>query len=253
MKGYVDQSDQLILALLRNMSFPAPVSSAPSLAAVNLGNHRILTKHPAAPFMLVDGDDIIDTPRILFQQYEQGISCAIETLAHPGGTFVDLGAGQGFHTLTMSVAAGRTGNVFAVEPNPSAAKFLTDNLIATGLSQNTTVFPPDRDIAGVMKWLKEQFVARQLRPDLFRIGASIKDVPVREGLREWIAAKSDTSPNFLLTLPLGNALASELAEAGYSFWIVQSDGAFFRSSRQELDERGKSEELHVLASRRLGS
>ena len=246
LKGYVDQSDQLILSMYRTLHLPAEKS--PAHLAVNLGNQRILTSHPVAPFMLVNGNDLRDTPRILLGQYQPGVRKAIQQLAQPGGTFVDLCAGQGYHTLSLAVLAGRQGRVFAVETDSEAANILHDNLIATEFDGRTKIFPRDRDVAGANIWLKEQLAAEKLRPDLVRVGTSFANFSPRDGLSEWLDGEST---KWILTLPAGNSLRAELHEAGYSFWIVEADGAFFRTSREEMEERGQEAEVHVLAARRL--
>jgi predicted O-methyltransferase YrrM len=257
LQGYVDQSDQLILAMFRSMRAPnGSAAIATNFAAVSLGNQRILTAHPVATFMFVDGNNVRETPQILFNRFQPGVCKTLQQLAKPGGTYVDLGAGQGFHTLTLAVKAGHSGYVFSIEPNSAAAEFLSDNLVATGL-KNTMVFPQSRDTTTAMTWLKEQLAAKRLRPDLIHVGASMKDVPILDGLREWIAEepagemRPTCNTKILLSLPLGNALADALREAGYKFWIVEAVGALFRTCWEEMDERSRREELHVLAARRL--
>jgi hypothetical protein len=251
LKGYVDQSDQLLLAMFRNMQSAASNANGngQGITAVNLGNQRILAKHPVAPFILLDGGDLYETPRILFNQYQPGPSKAIQQLAKPGGVFVDLGAGQGYHTLTLATIAGRTGRVFSIEPNAIAAHLLRDNLTAVGLHANTFIFPQDRYISTAMKWLKEQLVARQLRPAFIRVGASIKDIPVLDGLREFNS--DEPAPQFLFSLPLGYALADQLQMVGYNFWLVDDDGALFRTCRDEMVERSQAQAIHIVAARSL--
>lgn len=51
-----------------------------------------------------------------------------------GGTFLDVGAHAGYFSLTAADRVGRTGRVYAVEPNPGTFEALQINLRANGIA-----------------------------------------------------------------------------------------------------------------------
>src|SRR5207245_8970034 len=99
----------------------------PAFSAVPLGENRILTAHPSAAFMLLDSCDLVDTPRMIAGAYQPHVTKALQQLAKPGCCYADLGAGTGFHTLTLAATSGKAAPGFAVELDPHQAGFLRDN------------------------------------------------------------------------------------------------------------------------------
>jgi FkbM family methyltransferase len=67
----------------------------------------------------------------LFQQDETDL---LTKLLRPGMTFVDIGGYIGYFTLLGSIAVGRSGRVFAFEPEPSAYGYLVRNVRENRLS-----------------------------------------------------------------------------------------------------------------------
>lgn len=67
--------------------------------------------------------------------YEPAVSRQIALLLPRGGTFWDIGANAGYHTL---LAARIASQVVAVEPDPDALEALKENLILNGVT-NTSV------------------------------------------------------------------------------------------------------------------
>ena len=63
--------------------------------------------------------------------YEPLTTRLIESLLQTAGTFIDIGANIGFHTL-MAVLSRPELTVFAYEPNPKLLAFLRENLAANG-------------------------------------------------------------------------------------------------------------------------
>lgn len=57
-----------------------------------------------------------------------------------GDTVVDAGAFLGFYTATSSILAGKEGQVYAIEPNPNIAGFLSLNLELNHV-KNTSIYP----------------------------------------------------------------------------------------------------------------
>jgi FkbM family methyltransferase len=66
--------------------------------------------------------------RLSRSPYEEGQWRLVARLLAPGGTFVDVGANQGFYTILASRLVGATGRVYAFEPAPTEAGKLRSNL-----------------------------------------------------------------------------------------------------------------------------
>jgi FkbM family methyltransferase len=57
-----------------------------------------------------------------------------------GDVCIDLGSNIGFTTLFMSEKAGKTGKVYAIEPDPWNVNMLKQNITRNGFDHNTTVY-----------------------------------------------------------------------------------------------------------------
>jgi FkbM family methyltransferase len=66
--------------------------------------------------------------RVSRSPYEEGQWKLVRRLLPRGGTFVDVGANQGFFTILASRVAGESGHVLAFEPAPSELGKLLSNL-----------------------------------------------------------------------------------------------------------------------------
>lgn len=62
-------------------------------------------------------------------------------LLRPGMTFVDVGAHIGWHTLLAARAVGRTGHVYAFEPDPSNFHLLRKNVAVNEYEGRATLVP----------------------------------------------------------------------------------------------------------------
>jgi FkbM family methyltransferase len=60
-------------------------------------------------------------------EHEQGHDTLLSLLLKPGSTYVDVGANVGYYVKTVSQKMGRTGNIYAFEPLPSAWNLLETN------------------------------------------------------------------------------------------------------------------------------
>ena len=72
--------------------------------------------------------------------YEHECLEIIGRLLHSGDTAVDVGAHEGYLTLWMTTLVGRTGSVYAVEPNPENLRFIERNIELNAVA-NVTVIP----------------------------------------------------------------------------------------------------------------
>lgn len=77
------------------------------------------------------------TPR-LFDRAEREF---IRTTLPAGGRFVDVGANVGLYSLWAGAAAGPSGRVLALEPNPAALERLRTNIQSNGFTDRIDVLP----------------------------------------------------------------------------------------------------------------
>lgn len=107
--------------------------------SVGLSDGRVLCDHPLAPHIILDGHCLLVTPRVLMGRYEGAVSSFLQRVVQAGDIAVDIGANQGFHTLTLGLRVGPTGHVWAFEPHPRTVRFLVDNVASIGLHHIVTV------------------------------------------------------------------------------------------------------------------
>lgn len=248
LKGYVDQSDQMLLAMFRTLQLPATVERPIPFAPVSLGNGRILAKHPAANFLFVDANDLRETPRILLGDYHPDVTEALQRLVRPGACCVDLGAGVGYHTLTMAHAAGRDGRIVAIEFDKHRASLLRDNLIANDLSESCVPFDPKHgaSTAEAMRWLISRLTSLNRQPDVVRVGGEFDWGAVRDILAAW----TDSGSTRLLLSTRGSFSAANALQ-DLSFWRIAAGGSLFRATIDEIEELGQQQETYFIAAKSL--
>lgn len=64
--------------------------------------------------------------------HDPQITCLLEQFVSEGGTFVDVGAHIGYYTVIASDLVGKTGKVFAFEPDPTNFALLKKNIAVNG-------------------------------------------------------------------------------------------------------------------------
>jgi FkbM family methyltransferase len=84
--------------------------------------------------LLLDPVDVIDRYVLLTGSWEHELWNWMGPNLPVGGTFIDVGAHIGSHTLRAAKLVGEQGRVIAVEPNPIIAARLRDNVAASGWS-----------------------------------------------------------------------------------------------------------------------
>lgn len=104
-----------------------------------LGNERALVGHPVASFMYVDTACLLVTPGIIAGTYEKATASMLQHRLSPGMHVLDIGANQGFHTLSMAYHVAPGGKVFAFEPNPRTFPYLEANIASHGLGGTVTL------------------------------------------------------------------------------------------------------------------
>lgn len=71
--------------------------------------------------------------------WEMGLTMFISRQVGPGMVAVDVGANCGYYTLLLAGLVGRTGRVYAVEPNPEAVGLLRQSVDLNGFSEVTSL------------------------------------------------------------------------------------------------------------------
>lgn len=126
-----------------------------------------------------------------------------------GDIFVDVGANQGYHTILGAIQVGKTGKVYAFEPNKEAYAILKENtknypqvkLFNIGLgSEKTTVnFFEDKDNMGTSKVVKKgNTQINIIRGDTVITHAKIIKIDVEGYEPEVLAGFTRTKAEFIL-------------------------------------------------------
>lgn len=118
------------------------LESVSRLAAhtVRLNGDAILCRVLGKYLMVVDAEDYTVAPHVALDGYwEPWTTLAVARAVGPGLHAVDVGANHGYFTLLLALAAGRSGRVMAIEPNPRLAALVARTLEMNGLTDATEV------------------------------------------------------------------------------------------------------------------
>jgi FkbM family methyltransferase len=138
--GRLKRAARVGLEELLHPTTPAPPPAPkPVPSGVGLGDGRVMTGHPVAGQMIVDGRCLLVTPRLLLGTYEPAVTAFLRRAVRPGDTVVDIGANQGFHTLTLGLGVLPGGHVWAFEPHPRSRGILLENVASNFLHHTVTV------------------------------------------------------------------------------------------------------------------
>ena len=243
---------------------------ATAFDAVYLGQERLMSGHPCHPFMILDAQDPLVTPRVILKCYEPGTSAALRRLVKPGMTVVEAGANQGYHTLTMaSLVIPGGGRVITFEANPRAFAVLQDNLLALGLRAHVTAFCKAtyhqntkltfhlaRSTAGSTLVYDQGFgtvevegvrvgdVLQELqaRPDFVRIDVEGAEGQTLDGMWEYLESSPHLKILFEFCPPLlrlskyhsVEVFLGRLQSLGLKFWRIGEDGSLTPSDARQL-------------------
>ena len=177
--------------------------------------------------------------RVLRGTYEPEQTAHFVRWIRPGATVIDIGAHVGYYTLLASMLAGKTGSVWAFEPEPTNAAFLRQHMylnhcsnvhveeVAVSNSSGRARFVCGKgsgtghlDGSGDMEVrtvrLADFCSARGIRPSALKIDVEGAETEVLEGARELI--RSSRPVIFLSTHgpALHRQCLSWLRDDGYS-------------------------------------
>lgn len=131
----VAELEQQLQALAQSISAKHHdlTTSMKPFRATYLGNNRLIAPHPVAHHIFLDSQCLLVSPQVIAQTYELGILNYLKATIRPGMKCLEIGANQGFHTLTMAFLVGDTGRVIAFEPNPETFAHLNDSMVSNGV------------------------------------------------------------------------------------------------------------------------
>src|SRR5262249_29875802 len=132
LQDVVQETDHLVLALLKTPAQAAREPVEPLLRVIPLGNHRVLAAHPVTSFLYLDTREVRYTPRLLLGEQGPAVLEALGRLVGPGDQVVEIGSGAGYFTLGLAHLVGADGTVYARETDRDARGLLRLNLEAHG-------------------------------------------------------------------------------------------------------------------------
>lgn len=103
--------------------------------------HENFSATPVHGFrMFLNPDDKTITPYIMsYRSWEAEETGRIVEYLKPGDTFVDAGANVGYYTILAANLVGKSGRVFAFEPEPQSFAILKKNVQLNGLESIVTI------------------------------------------------------------------------------------------------------------------
>jgi protein-L-isoaspartate O-methyltransferase len=119
--------------------------SRPNFSALAVGSELILAPHPIADFVYVDTSDLLSLPHIVAGTYQARATAVLEQVCSEATDIVHLGAGCGYHTLTMATQLHGRNRVIAIETDDQAHETLRLNVRTHGLDDVIDVVEVDRN------------------------------------------------------------------------------------------------------------
>ncbi len=112
----------------------APISAGPWLNKIGVVRPTRVQVEPGVSIR-IDPTDSVLRKILLTGAWEPGTWKAIDSHLPEGGTFIDVGAHVGYHSLKAAKKVGPGGRVIAIEPNPEAIRQLRENIEASDAGQ----------------------------------------------------------------------------------------------------------------------
>lgn len=229
--AHLQETDRLLLAALTPPTSPP----APAFRAVPLGNGRLLADHPYYPFLYLDSHDLTVTPWVVAGRCDLELTLLLARLVRPGDTVWDVGAGPGYHTLSLAHLVGPTGRVVAVEGDAACLDVLRDNVAAHELAEMVTLYT---DATALPR-------GAEPRPDLIRIDRrfSMRQLLARWSAGEWAGAR--------VLLSLGSATEAtvlrdiERQGATLALW---TEGGLEEVPARDLPRAARGERRYVVVT-----
>lgn len=116
------------------------------------GIQRVVIRVESDLAFLVDPVSQFGNLLIRCGAYEPALASVLKRFLHPGNTFVDIGANEGYFTVLGSLLVGPTGRVLAVEPQSRLRLILQENCKLNGLSNVKLIRAAISDVAGTSEF-----------------------------------------------------------------------------------------------------
>ncbi|HXH52818.1 MAG TPA: FkbM family methyltransferase [Sphingomicrobium sp.] len=213
--------------------------------------HRIAGRD--VRFFVSDENDLLQQHHLMGQFFENN---ELEVIAKhfEGGTFVDIGANVGNHTLYAALFL-KAERVIAFEPNPTAFKILGYNILLNGIAEKcrlhnqglyskdanaSVVRSPERNLGGTRLAVDQTGSLRLVRGDdalrgdritFIKIDVEALEIAVLAGLRKTIHTHqpamlvevddSNRRSFFDFLESVGYCISNELASIGNSNFLIR--------------------------------
>lgn len=160
--------------------------------AVGLGDGTVMCRVLGKYIFYMDAQDLGLTPHLCMDGFwESWVTVAMARALREGWRCVDVGANHGYFTLLMADAAGASGRVLAVEPNPRLAELAALSAEVNGFRPRTEILR--RAAADVDGERASLVVPRRRAADATMMRAPAKDedafevetVSLDSALAEW--------------------------------------------------------------------
>lgn len=235
---HLEESDRLLLAALRMARSPVATPEMGGFRGVAIGNDRLLAPHPLMPFVYLDSRDLRQTPHIVAGSFEPEVQWALGRLVQPGACVLEVGAGQGFHTLSLARLVGPTGKVVVLEHDTTLQAVLRDNVVAHDLGGQVTAERRPLHVLGPT-------AVSALAPDLVRVDARYD----LETVLAVIEAHSQATWLVSLNPATQPRVVERWAQAGMRLWGIAHE-RFVEMTPGEALEHGGRGRLDVVVGQR---
>ena len=245
LQGYIEQNEQTLLAMFRSLSAPCPQFKTTTVGAVALGQDRIVFRHPISGIMLVDPRNQIDSARMVMNVYQIHVQIALSRIVKPGALFIEVGAGPGYHTLTLAHGAGGSGQGSVYEPDPHLAVQLRENLALNELEERITCCTAELS-AGFCEQIQKRYQPRT--PDIVILHRDLIPAADVQVVSSWL---SDHQAIVLAPNTVARKLSEALANTPINYWRIAEDGSLTRLERDQLAQGPSMNNGFYLLSRTM--
>ena len=143
-------TDRLLLQILDSMPPHTAEIAALPVSVVPISADCLLSRHPAFPYFFLDANDDAVTPRILLGDYDRDLERVFKRLIVPGSRVLEIGAGCGYHSLTIAAALDR-GTLQAFENDPHRVRLLQRNVNVWRLNGSVSILRDREALATALR------------------------------------------------------------------------------------------------------
>lgn len=246
--AHLQESDRLLLAAVKMAQGTHTVERAPTFSAVALGPDRLLATHSHEPFLYLDPRELMQTPRIIAGCYEPGLHRCLVDLIQPGMRALEIGAGQGYHTLTLAALVQPGGKLLVMESDARLRAVLEDNLQAHELKTEVTLVPGDQGFASATEQVRSQ---AKDPLEWIRIDSRVDSATAGAVIRAALAQNPQVQIAWSCRAEaIARGIKAWQAE-GINCWEIHEDGMLEPVTAEELEAGSSRGVRHWLLAREL--